>query len=215
MSVNTPNIFSNMTYLPRGPLKAPLAADAVVIIDEGAAWHDTGLPPPLAERRSPAKTARIFVRIEDLKVAEDALDMLLSQEIEGLVLADCKGPAHLQRLDMLLRVAEAKVGLEDGGTRIIAEFGGALEAFLPPRALATASRRLVAVLFNEQAACDATGIAPSQAGEAGSPVASMRASTLLMAAEARLPAYLLAGETANAEGFSGRISHPAQDAERR
>lgn len=169
MSVNAPNIF----LVPLAPLSDPPPAGSLFVVDAGTDWTRAATSPDLKalKARSPSP---LYLRIDGLPdAAADDLAELLGMGIDGIVLGNCAGAAHLQHLETVLRVAEAQAERADGATPVIAELGGAAEAFLPPRPLA--STRLAAVIFKEKG-----GLADG-----------MRASAVLMAAQARKPFYLL------------------------
>ncbi|KQV42523.1 MULTISPECIES: hypothetical protein [unclassified Rhizobium] len=169
MSVNAPNIF----LVPLAPLAAPLPAGGLLVIDAGIDWPRALASPDLKALCEHCPSP-LYLRIEGLPdTAADHLAGLLGMGIDGIVLGACAGTAHLQHLETVLRVAEAQAGRTDGATPVMVELGGAPEAFLPPRPLASA--RLSAVIFNEDA---------SFAG-------GMRALAQLMAAQAGKPFYVL------------------------
>ncbi|MDQ0320080.1 citrate lyase beta subunit [Pararhizobium capsulatum DSM 1112] len=203
MSVNAPNIFPQVLLVPLGPSTPPLptAETFALIIDPGTDWQSVSTSPHIqALRASCPSNGTLFLRIDSLPDAcEEALARFLAMGIEGIVLAGCSGTRHIQHLATLLRVAEANANRTDGSTRIMAELGGVIEAFLPPRPLA--SSRLSAAIFSEDAAIAATGTEKRKGTNAA--VDTMRTSTLLMAAQARISSYLLGDGPA--EEFSGRV----------
>ncbi|WP_143523403.1 hypothetical protein [Pararhizobium arenae] len=198
MSVNLRNISGDMYLVSPGASVIDLPADRrfSLIVDLGVHWKtDAAVSNLSLLRQSCPQQAVIFLRIEG--IPEDVATLLteyLAAGVGGIMLSGCTGPAHLQHLETMLRVAEAQAGKPDGSTNIVAELGGSEDAFLPPRPLT--SDRLSAIVFNEAAACAGIGTASSAIG-------SMRASTQLIAAQAGVPCYLL-GDGA-LDGFDGRI----------
>ncbi|HEV7306520.1 aldolase [Ensifer sp.] len=170
----------------------------------------------------------LFARVEPVKkVTEETLNRLLETGTSGIVLSSCRGRADIQELDVMLQVAEAAHGLPSGCTRILAEFGGSPEGISAPHPLTGSSTRLAGLIFNGEALAEAVGCKmPSNAAfhRVAAPVLAGRASVVLKAAAAGIPAYevLTAGNneaattwalsTARDNGFASVICRSVEQA---
>ncbi|WP_164919612.1 aldolase/citrate lyase family protein [Hansschlegelia zhihuaiae] len=168
-----------------------------------------------------------FVRVGllDSDAAEADLSALAPLAPTGVLLPRTEESADLEHLGALLAVAEAKAGLEDGATRIIAlvETGAALFGLI---GFARASRRLAAIAWDGEAlAHDLGGEAPREPdGRWTDPCQTARTLVLAAAADARLPAidspfsgasveaFRREAETARRDGFAGKLALDARQA---
>ncbi|WP_093232364.1 hypothetical protein [Sinorhizobium sp. NFACC03] len=167
---------------------AVLNALAGVIMDIGC---DTEIVRSMA--RLAGRSFALLARVEPLeRLDEEALNRLLDSGVDGIVLSGCRGRADIQRLDVMLRVAEAANGTAPNRIRIYAEYGGSPGGLLSPNPLTGSSSRLEALIFNGAALAKSLGCleptsAPHQRVEA--PILAGRAYVVLRACEAGVPAY--------------------------
>lgn len=121
---------------------------------------------------------------------EDQLAALIANGFDGVVLAQCRGPADIQRLDVLLKVAEAAVGTTQGRTVILAEYATVPESVLSPHSLAGASSRLSALIFDASALAETCGCKRvTETGDVPAVIRSGRAAAILRAHEAGIAAH--------------------------
>ncbi|MBD9559422.1 aldolase [Ensifer sp. ENS03] len=145
---------------------------------------------------------------------EDDVHRLLDGGIDGVVLTGCRGRADIQKLDVMLRVAEARIGLPANRTRIYAEYGAAPEGLLSPHTLAGCSQRLEGLIFNGSALAKAVGCKePASAAHQGvaAPVLAGRANVVLRAHEAGIRAYEVLPPTADAAATRWALSQSRND----
>lgn len=144
------------------------------------------------------------------------LRQALSDGAAGIALSGCRTAAEVQRLAVLLSVAEAEMDRPDGSTLILALTDGVLAA---PQAMAGASPRLLGLAWDARLLADALDAFRQKnvQGEWTGAFAAARAAVLLAATAAGLPAYdspcPLRGEALLADcrhsrddGFYGRLS---------
>lgn len=167
---------------------AALNALAGVIMDIGC---DTELVRSMA--RLAGRSFALLARVEPLeRLDEEALNRLLDSGADGIVLSECRGRADIQRLDVMLRVAEATNGIAPNRIRIYAEYGCAPEALLSPHPLIGSSPRLEALIFDGAALAKSLGcLEPTSAPHqrVAAPILAGRAYVVLRAYEAGVPAY--------------------------
>ncbi|ANK72196.1 MULTISPECIES: hypothetical protein [Ensifer] len=145
---------------------------------------------------------------------EDDVHRLLDSGIDGVVLTGCRGRADIQKLDVMLRVAEARIGLPANRTRIYAEYGAAPEGLLSPHTLAGCSQRLEGLIFNGSALAKAVGCKePASAAHQGvaAPVLAGRANVVLRAHDAGIRAYEVLPPTADAAATRWALSQSSND----
>jgi citrate lyase beta subunit len=127
----------------------------------------------------------VRLRAEDFQAA---LDSIVGDGAEWLLLADCRGVEDLQRCDVALAVAEARAGRMMGHMRIIAGVESAA-GLMQVSALGGKSARLAGLAWDRQAFADDMMCA------AGSPIVEHAWVQVLLAARAfGLPAYVFADE---------------------
>ncbi|PST24584.1 aldolase [Mesorhizobium plurifarium] len=188
MSVNGAQTILPILYLPAGeppPPKEILTAVQAVVMTGGK----TGWPPSVPPRQDTGclLLARIGTSGDP---GEDELAALIGNGFDGVVLAGCRGPADIQRVDVLLKVAEAAAGIAQGRTVILAEYATAPESVLSPHSLADASPRLSALVFDASALAEACGFRRvTETGDVPAAVRAGRAAAALRAREARIAAY--------------------------
>ncbi|MCQ4629656.1 hypothetical protein GB927_006375 [Shinella sp. CPCC 100929] len=142
----------------------------------------------------------------------------------GIALTGCRTGADIQRLAVLLSVAEAEENLAEGSTPILAITDGILPAPVSPQGFSGKTTRLAGLVWDQRGLVKTLGVEPTrtESGECPPTFAAARAAVLLTAAAACIPAYDsasdLAGELFLADcdrsrddGFFGRLaSDPAQ-----
>ncbi|MFK0272418.1 aldolase [Ensifer sp. NPDC090286] len=184
---------------------------AGLILDAGSGHETRTAALSQMERRAFA----LLARVEPIELLhEDELNRLLGGGIEGAVLIGCRGRADIQRLDMMLRVAEARNGLPAGRTRIYAEYGASPEGLLSPHTLAGCSQRLEGLIFNGSALAKAVGCKePASAPHQGvaAPILVGRANVVLRAHEAGVRAYEVLPPTADAAATRWALSQSTND----
>lgn len=181
-----PLLIADGTALP--PNLAAIHAMAGIILDVGC---DTETLRGVANWQG--RAFAVLARVDPVeRLSEDELNRVLGSGIDGVVLSGCRGRADIQRLDVMLQVAEATKGVTANRIRLYAEYGGAPEGLLSPHALAGSSTRLEALIFNGTALADALGCKePTGASHQrlAAPVLAGRAYVALRAHEASVPAY--------------------------
>ncbi len=188
MSVNGAQTTLPILYLPTGepvPHREILSGIQAVVI----AGSETGRPSLDLPRKGAG--CLLLARIETSgDPGEDELAALIGSGFDGIVLAGCRGPADLQRLDVLLKVAEAAAGKPQGRTVILAEYATTPESVLSPHSLAGASSRLSALVFDASALAEACGCRRvTETGDVPAVVRAGRAAAVLRAREACIAAY--------------------------
>ena len=188
MSVNGAITTLPLLYLPADeppPPKEILTAVQAVVMTGG----QTGRP--LSDLPRQDAGCLLLARIGTSgDPGEDELAALIGNGFDGIVLSGCRGPADIQRLDVLLRVAEAAAGKAEGRTVILAEYATTPESVLSPHSLAGASPRLSALIFDASALAEACGCRRvTETGDVPAVVRAGRAAAVLRAHEARIAAY--------------------------
>jgi citrate lyase subunit beta/citryl-CoA lyase len=204
-----------------------LRADAIVLdlaACAGAAERERAGEAAIAFLReaSPASgRPRLFVRVGSLLNGsiDDDLAAVMPGGPAAILLPDAIGGAAIQHLGAKLVVHEARSGLADGVTRIIAEIGQSAAGCLALASLVGSSRRLAGLAWNP------TGLAAelgTRAGEA-EPLRVARSLTLLTAVSAGVmaidavpqstktaDAFAQACRAARRDGFTGNVAIDAQ-----
>lgn len=229
MSVNR---FEIMPLLLCAPAEALVSADVpagrpvTVIVDIREDWATAKVQPVLDSRASDSTKGLTLLRIgmPDDDNGQKALSHLVALRPDGFVLSRCGGVADIQKLDVMLRVAEAETGLEAGSIAILAEVGELPAFFLSPHSLLGVSARLRGLIFDGAALGGVTASDANNAlaGRPGAPSLFARAATILKAAQADLACYELLTEDplspdklrarrdiSRADGFSGVIARSA------
>ncbi len=153
--------------------------------------------------------------------AEDAsaLRRALAGGLTGVALAGCRRGADVQRLAVLLSVAEAEEDRPEGSCPILAVTDGILPAPAGAEGFAGSSARLAGLVWDHAALARTLGAEDCRAADGAwtAPFAAARAAVLLSARAADLRAYdsacPLAGENfvedcrrSRADGFFGRLA---------
>ncbi|WP_312361720.1 aldolase [Ensifer sp.] len=172
---------------------------------------------------------RVFARIASIdRVTEGDLAQLLDRHIDGVMLGECRGRVDVQRLDVMLRVAEASAGIRRQHIAILAEYGTTPESVLSPHSLDECSLRLEGLVFDGNALATALGCAsPNTRLDVTQPasIVAGRAAAILRAREASLDCYetlpqaaltenavRIAMAASRANGFSSVVCHMPQQA---
>lgn len=148
-----------------------------------------------------------YVRLADPGRVDDALDILMPDKPDGLILPIERG-ADVQRLAVKLAVREAELGFEDGATQIIAMI--ASPGAICRLSSLQASPRLSALAFDSRAFAEAIGC-DDDAG----PVALARHTVVLVARAIGVLALLVEtrrnevdvlSDMARRDGFDGIVT---------
>ena len=205
----------------------PGESSVAMIIDIGTDWHGPDAASAAQAVSRDRGAGPVLLRIDlpgDDDAAQEALARLTGLWPDGFVLSGCAGGADIQRLDVMLRVAEAETNLEDGSIVILAEIGREPGFFLSDAPLAGISARLKGLIFDGAALLDATASRAMNeaAARPGAPMVMARAVAVLKASQAgircweQLPNGSLSEErlrslreAALADGFSGLVARNA------
>ncbi|WP_234632668.1 hypothetical protein [Agrobacterium vitis] len=131
------------------------------------------------------------------------LSRLMSLKPDGLVLTNAAIAADSQRLDALLRVEEARAGLDDGSTPFIALLGGNPSSFFQASAIAASSARLIGLGLDEGAVV--TAIQAETPRHAQPVLETCRSLVQLAAAGANLPAIIHPFSPENADAAADLV----------
>lgn len=157
----------------------------------------------------------LLARVEPVsQLSDDHLNRLLGNGVDGLVLSGCAGRTDIQQLDVMLQVAEATMGIAAAQTRLYAEYGASATGLLSPHSLAGSSQRLDALIFDGAALAMATGCkAPTTNGHEriAPPILAGRATVVLRASEAGVPAYDVLPDGCDDEPKTRRALSQSQD----
>ena len=191
----------------------PLPADAVaaspdlVLLDAEGSWPMAGL---IRETRSALPGALVFVRIRPLALdGQEELEAALEGEPSGIWLSEAVGRRAVEQLGSRIAVGEARLGIADGATRIVAAIETAAGA-LAIKSLAEAGSRLAGISYDGAPIAREVGCEPD-----AEPVRGARAYLLLAAAAARIPAidatadldaFAAHASRANRDGFSAKLA---------
>lgn len=179
--------------------------------------------PPPAGRGALVYTGDSGIESHFVVVNPDASLETLRQAIAGgatgIALTGCRAGADIQRLAVLLSVAEAEENLVEGSTPILAITDGILPAPVSPQGFSGKTTRLAGLVWDRRGLVKTLGVEPTrtESGEWPPTFAATRAAVLLTAAAAGIPAYDsasdLAGELfatdckrSRADGFFGRLA---------
>ncbi|MDK1376718.1 MULTISPECIES: aldolase/citrate lyase family protein [unclassified Sinorhizobium] len=201
MSVNRQQTMKPLLYLPASASfpEADILDAVQAIVFDAAGGNDVR---DMASK-GPARTASWlrFVRLGPVEnITEADLQTVLASRINGIVLAGCRGPADVQKLDVLLRVAEAIAGSAAGSVAILAEYATTPQSVLSPHALTGVSPRLKGLIFSAALLAEPAGCAlPSEEMDAAPVIVAGRAAVVLRAREAGIAAYDVLPGDANDE----------------
>ncbi|TCN18482.1 aldolase/citrate lyase family protein [Sinorhizobium americanum] len=186
MSVNRAQTMKPLLYLAAGeqfPEEKLLQAVQGIVVDAAA----------LASLRQPDRgqaPCLLLARIGPAEpISEEDLSSLLAG-VDGIVLTACRGPADIQKLDVMLKVAEAAAGMGQGRTALLAEYATLAESVLSPHSMAGVSPRLSALVFDASALAEACGCRRATGtGDVPAVVRAGRAAAVLRASEAGIASY--------------------------
>ncbi|MBP1886898.1 aldolase/citrate lyase family protein [Sinorhizobium mexicanum] len=200
MSVNRQQTMKPLLYLPASasfPEADILDAVQGIVVDATGGKGVRDMASEIARTASSPRLARLGP-VENITEAD--LQTVLASRIYGIVLAGCRGPADVQKLDALLRVAEAIAGAAAGSVAMLAEYATTPQSVLSPYALTGASPRLKALIFSASLLAVSAGCSePSDEADTASVIVAGRAAALLRAREAGLTAYDMLPEHASDE----------------
>ncbi|WP_026187440.1 aldolase [Ensifer sp. BR816] len=189
MSVNRAQTMKPLLYLAAGdqlPGEKVLQGVQAIVVDATTLQSLQSL-----RRFGREKSACLFLaRIGPAEtIHEEDLSALVA-EMDGVVLAACRGPTDVQRLDVMLKVAEAVAGISQGRTALLAEYATIAESVLSPHSMAGVSPRLSALIFDASALAEACGCRRvTAAGDVPAVIRAGRAAAVLRASEAGIAAY--------------------------
>lgn len=205
----------------------PQTADALAI-PTGNALDDWQIAAEMILRHRQARPGiPLLMAIDSGSDADDlgaCFATILPARPDGLLVSGVRSGADLQRIDVILSVAETVSGQAPGETAILAIIGDNPAGLLDAGSLAGRTPRLKAIGCNATALAAALGIhGPSQASSADNAVSLSRSLTVLAAAKAGVAALdwldpALEGTAlseacarARADGFGGLTTeNPAQ-----
>jgi citrate lyase beta subunit len=196
-------------------------AAATVILDirkDWLSWSAAG------QTHRPSATGSTLFRVggPDDEAGQTAIERLVAQHPHGFVLSGCGGVADIQKFDVMLRVAEARCGIEAGSIALVAELGENAAFLLSQTSLKGVSRRLRAIIFDSEGVTLATASQSfnAAASRAGAPLLLARGAAVIKARQAGISCYELLNEgdddprttrdIALADGFSGVIARNAE-----
>ena len=196
-----------MKTLPRALLDASCGLSRIAGSNDATARTDTT-----------GATDGRFIAVEP-DVDVETLRRALASGTTAIALAGCRTGADIQRLSVLLSVAEAQEDMPDGSIAIVAMTDGILPAPVSHQGFSGKSARLAALVWDQRALEGNLGAARprTEDGNWSIPFATARAAVLLTAAAAGVPAYdtasALAGDgfiedcrRSRADGFFGRVA---------
>lgn len=195
-----------LLYLAAGeqlPAQKVLQAVQAIVVDATTLQDRPGL-------RHPGKgqsACLLLARIGPADATDvEGLSALLA-DIDGVVLTACRGPADIQKLDVILKVAEAAAGMHQGRTALLAEYATVAESVLSPHSMTGVSPRLSALIFDAAALAEACGCRRvTAAGDVPAAVRAGRAAAVLRAREAGIAAYDMLPADAIDEAAMQRLS---------
>ncbi|MDW5313927.1 hypothetical protein [Rhizobium sp. PL01] len=198
---------------------------ATVILDIRKDWATVSaageIQPILTQGQSVATCMLFRVRRPDDEAGQTAIERLLKLRPHGFVLSGCGGATDIQTFDVMLRVAEARNGIEAGSTALVAELGEDAAFLLSLTSLKVVSHRLKAIIFDGEGVTQATASQAFNmaASRAGAPLLLARAAAVIKARQAGIACYELLKDTDNdpqttrqialADGFSGVVARNA------
>lgn len=170
----------------------PPTADALAI-RTGNVMDDWSAAAQMILRHRQGRPEVPVLMIVDAGLEADHLDRcfgtLLPARPDGLIVCGVRNGADLQKMDVILSVAEAVAGLEAGATALIAIIGDNPAGLLDAGSLADRTPRLKAIGRNATALAATLGIhGPAPAPGTDSAVSLSRGLTVLAAAKAGVAA---------------------------
>jgi citrate lyase subunit beta/citryl-CoA lyase len=105
--------------------------------------------------------ADVLVRINGPALADDDIDAAVGPAVAGLYLPKVESADEVRRLSDRIAAAEARAGLDEGKTRLVALIESAT-GWLNMAPIAAASPRLVALSLGSEDFCADVGMEPSE-----------------------------------------------------
>ena len=188
---------------------------------QGPGAQERRRPPKVRKNEGASPTALCAGRGLDTAEIDADLSAVMPFAPDGAVLTRPLNGQALQHLGALLAVKEARCGLPDGSTRIIAGVGDAAASILDMGSLAGASQRLTALFWNATALSAALGAERSRGSDGcyTTPYILARSLTLytaraadVLAIDAACPrapegvGLRLECEAARRDGFDGKLA---------
>lgn len=227
MSVNRfemtlPVLFATLDALPS---RIEAHEIATVILDIRKHWV-TGsaadeMRTVLRQRQSKAGYTLFRVGIPNDEAGLTAIERLVALRPHGFVLSGCGSVADIQKFDVMLRVAEARKGIESGSIGLVAELGEDAAFLLSQTSLKDVSHRLKAIIFDSESLTQATASQAfnTAASRTGAPLLLARAAAVIKARQAGIACYELLRDRdddpqtrrniALADGFAGVVARNA------
>jgi citrate lyase subunit beta/citryl-CoA lyase len=198
---------------------------ATVILDIRKDWVSKSaadeMQPILRHRQSPAGYTLFRVGSPDDETGLTAIERLVALRPHGFVLSGCGGVADIQKFDVMLRVAEARQGIESRSIGLVAELGEDAAFLLSQTSLKDVSHRLKAIIFDSESLTQATASQAfnTAASRTGAPLLLARAAAVIKARQAGIACYELLRDRdddpqtrrdiALADGFAGVVARNA------
>ncbi len=185
-----------MTSLPRALMHAP---------------HDQPVPSGGLVATGAAFAAGNFLLVESGREKLAALRLAIAGGCRGIALVGCRSGADIQRLAVLLDVAEAEEGVADGAVRILGVTDGIMPAPRDTSGFSGKTPRLAGLVWDHHALARCLGAKRHETapGTWTTPFAAARAAVLLAAGAAGVPAYDSAEP--HASGLFSEISQRSRD----
>lgn len=170
----------------------PPAADALAILP-GNAMADWPLAAQMIRRHRQAHLeVPVLIAVDsglDADQLDERLTIVIPARPDGLIVTGVRNGADLQRMDVMLSVAEAVAGQEPGQTVILAIVGDNPAGLLDAGSLAGRTPRLMAIGRNAAVLAATLGIeATPEVSHAGNALSLSRGPTVLAAAKAGVAA---------------------------
>jgi citrate lyase subunit beta/citryl-CoA lyase len=151
----------------------------------------------------------VFIRISPLATDGDReLESAMRARPNGIWLRDAIGRHAAEQLGARVAVLEARLGIADGATGIVASVESAAGALAMP-SLTAIGPRLAGIAWDRRALSRSIGCDPSAAAEMAEPLRAVRASLVLAAAAGGVPA--LDSATGGSEDFEREASLARRD----
>ncbi len=175
----------------------------------------------LRHRQSTAGYTLFRVGIPNDEAGLTAIERLVALRPHGFALSGCGGVADIQKFDVMLRVAEARQGIESRSIGLVAELGEDAAFLLSQTSLKDVSHRLKAIIFDSEGLTQATSSQAfnAAASRTGAPLLLARAAAVIKARQAGIACYELLRDRdddpqtrrdiALADGFAGVVARNA------
>ncbi|OAP34427.1 aldolase [Sinorhizobium glycinis] len=211
MSINRSRTMKPLLYLAAGeqlPGETVLQAIQGIVADATTPQKRLGVRRPGKRQAACLFLARVAPADT---IDEEGLSALVA-DVDGVVLTACRGPADIQKLDAMLKVAEAVAGIPQGRTALLAEYATVAESVLSPHSLACVSPRLSGLIFDAAILAEACGCRRvTEGGDTPAVIRAGRAAAVLRAREAGIAAYDMLPADAVDEAAVRRLSTNSLD----